>query len=223
MARWLAPLLPGRQHWLLHDLDEDLLAVAAAHPPGGPPEGAEVTIEPRTTDVMHLEAEHLDGACLITASALLDLMTERELTDLVDACAPLGCPVLLSLSVVGRVALSPGDPFDRRIADAFNAHQRRSTARGDLLGPDAAMFAAVAFKARRAQVRVEPTPWRLGPSDARLISEWLDGWLAAALEQEPGLAEEAALYGAWRRAQARAGSLRVSVGHVDLLAEPRGS
>ena len=29
MGRWLAPLLPGPQHWVLHDRDADLLAVAS--------------------------------------------------------------------------------------------------------------------------------------------------------------------------------------------------
>ena len=30
MSRWLAPRLPGPQHWVLHDRDADLLARAAA-------------------------------------------------------------------------------------------------------------------------------------------------------------------------------------------------
>ena len=29
MGRWLAPLLDGPQHWVLHDRDPDLLGVAA--------------------------------------------------------------------------------------------------------------------------------------------------------------------------------------------------
>jgi 16S rRNA G1207 methylase RsmC len=33
MGRWLAPLLPGPQRWVLHDRDRDLLDVAAAGPP----------------------------------------------------------------------------------------------------------------------------------------------------------------------------------------------
>lgn len=33
MARWLAPRLPGPQHWILHDRDADLLARAAAGMP----------------------------------------------------------------------------------------------------------------------------------------------------------------------------------------------
>ena len=33
MGRWLAPLLPGPQHWVVHDRDADLLEVAAAERP----------------------------------------------------------------------------------------------------------------------------------------------------------------------------------------------
>jgi hypothetical protein len=222
MARWLAPLLPGPQHWLLHDLDGDLLAVASADPPGPSSDGAAVTFELRRTDIMRLAAEDLFGADLVTASALLDMMTARELADLVGACAALRAPVLICLSVVGQVELSPADPFDRRIACAFDAHQRRSRARGALLGPDAATFAADAFKASGFQVRLEPTPWRLGPADAQLVAEWFDSWLGAALEHESDLVKDAVPYGAQRRTQGRAGSLAVSVGHVDLLALPSG-
>ena len=33
MGRWLAPRLPGPQHWVVHDRDEDLLEIAVAVPP----------------------------------------------------------------------------------------------------------------------------------------------------------------------------------------------
>ena len=36
--------------------------------------------------------------------------------------------MLLALTVVGRVALTPADPLDARIGAAFNAHQRRGAA-----------------------------------------------------------------------------------------------
>ena len=45
MGRWLAPLLPGPQHWVVHDRDADLLAVAAADGPGPAADGAAVTVE----------------------------------------------------------------------------------------------------------------------------------------------------------------------------------
>ncbi len=43
MGRWLAPLLPGAQHWVVHDRDADLLALAAAEHPGPAADGAAVT------------------------------------------------------------------------------------------------------------------------------------------------------------------------------------
>src|SRR5689334_23211174 len=137
MGRWLAPLLPGPQHWILHDRDADLLDVAA----GDPPDGATVSVEARESDITGLRAGDLAGANLITASALLDTLTEFELAALIEACAGPGCPVLLTLTVAGRVELTPEDPLDGRVAAAFNDHQRRTTERGRLLGPDAATVA----------------------------------------------------------------------------------
>ena len=145
MGRWLAPLLPGPQHWVLHDRDADLLEVAAADPPGPAADGAAVVVETRLSDITGLRPDDLAGASLITASALLDLMTGDELAGLIDVCAAVGCPVLLTLSVVGRVELAPADPLDARVAAAFDAHQRRMTAGGRLLGPDAVAAAADAL------------------------------------------------------------------------------
>ena len=153
MGRWLAPLLPGPQHWILHDRDPDLLPLAEVETPGGA-----VTVETRLSDVTRLDPEDLAGATLVTASALLDLLTRDELARLIHACAGAGCPVLFALSVTGRVQLLPPDPLDARIAAAFNEHQRRLTPRGRLLGPDAVEAAAAAFRAVGAEVVVGPEP-----------------------------------------------------------------
>ncbi len=104
MGRWLAPLLPGLQHWILHDRDPELLALAEAEPPA-----ARVTVETRQSDVTRLGSDELAEATLVTASALLDLLTEDELAALVTACAGAGCPVLFALSVTGRVQLLQAD------------------------------------------------------------------------------------------------------------------
>ena len=55
MGRWLAPLLPGPQHWVMHDRDADLLEVAAADPPGPAADGAAVTVETRHSDITRLQ------------------------------------------------------------------------------------------------------------------------------------------------------------------------
>ena len=190
MGRWLAPRLPGPQHWVVHDRDADLLELVDI--PGA-------TVETRVSDVTRLTPDDLAGADLVTASALLDLLTADELARMLAACA--GLPLLLTLTVTGGVTLTPEDPLDARIEAAFNDHQRRD----GLLGPD-----AVAHLPAGSLIR--PSPWRLDATHAGLIAEWLDGWIAAACEQEPALAAEA---DACRRRRAT-----VTVDHADVLVPP---
>src|SRR5579871_6626914 len=83
MGRWLAPLLSGRQHWVLHDRDADLLKVAADARPGSAADGAAVSVEVRRSDITALRTEDLADATLITASALLDILTVEELVRLI--------------------------------------------------------------------------------------------------------------------------------------------
>lgn len=236
MVRWLAPRLPGRQHWVLHDRDADLLARADALPPPRARDGSVVTIEPRQDDITRLEPATVAHADLITASALLDMMTAGELNRLVDVCARIGCAVLITLTVVGHVELYPADPLDYQFMNAFNADQRRDRGAGQLLGPLAAEHAQRAFVERGREVTVRPSPWRIGRDHSDLLSEWFTGWLAAATEQVPELLDAASTYAHWRLAAAVKGSvpdrarapsadastpsedsLRVKVHHKDIL------
>jgi hypothetical protein len=219
MARWLAPRLPGPQHWVLHDRDEELLVQAAADPPARAGDGAPVSVETHRCDVT-LDPEELAGADLVTASALLDMMTGDELERLVATCVKAGCPVLVTLSVTGRVDLAPADPLDARVGAAFNAHQRRTTAGGRLLGPDAAQAAVDGFTRRGHRVLVRESPWRLGPGRSALAAAWFTGWLDAACEQQPDLEAATAAYARRRLAKIADGSLDVTVHHCDLLARP---
>ena len=222
MARWLAPRLSGPQHWVLYDRDVELLALAPADPPIVPAGAGPVTLETRRRDITRLDPEELSGAGLVTASALLDMLTADELDRLVASCVGAGCPVLVTLSVVGRVELDPADPLDEVVQAAFNAHQRRDNGAGRLLGPDALDRAASAFASRGLDVVVRPSPWLLGSNHAVLASAWLEGWLGAAFEQQPGLRDRAISYRRRRVAEAVSGRLKVTVHHQDLLAIPAG-
>ncbi len=221
MGRWLAPQLDLAQHWILYDLDPGLLAQAVADPPGPASDRPAVTLETRLLDVTRLNPGQLVGASLVTASALLDMLTEDELERFVTACAGAGGPVLVTLSVIGRVDLAPAEPWDGRIRAAFNEHQRRVTCGRRLLGPDAAGVAVAAFRRLGADVLVRPSLWRLGAAQAALAGQWLTGWVGAACEQRPELADEGAAYVRRRLAQIAAGQLAVTVHHHDLLVRPR--
>jgi hypothetical protein len=218
MSRWLAPQLSGPQRWVLHDRDAELLEHAAGNLPARSVDGATVTVQTRLDDISRLDPRDLVGVSLITASALLDMFTSDELDRFVASCAEAGCPVLVTLSVVGQVELTPAHPFDQLVMDAFNAHQRRRTAGGRLLGPDAVGLAAAAFERRGLEVMQRTSPWRLGPQHADLAVEWLTGWVGAACEQAPELAAAAEPYARRRHAEVVAGSVSITVHHVDLLA-----
>ena len=220
MGRWLAPRLPGPQHWVVHDRDADLLDLVVSDPPAAAADGAVVTVEARRSDITRPAPGDLADAGLVTASALLDLLTADELAGMLGACTAIGCPVLLALTVVGRVALIPGDPLDARVAAAFDAHQRRTTPAGRAAGPDAVPAVVEELRGTGAEVLVRASPWRLDAAHADLTAEWFCGWLAAACEQDPALAGDAGGYRDRRLAQAAAGKLAATVGHADLMVLP---
>jgi hypothetical protein len=219
-GRWLAGRLRCPQHWILHDRDPELLARAGQDMTGTAAGGSLVTVETREGDLIDLRAADLAGTSLVTASALLDLLTSDEVDGLAGACVDAGCPALLTLSVTGRVELDPADPLDAEVTAAFNAHQRRVAGGRRLLGPDAVTIATEAFERRGAVVRSRPSPWRLGADQAALTARWLAGWVAAALDQRPDLAPEGESYLRRRLDACADGELRVVLHHRDLLALP---
>jgi hypothetical protein len=220
MARWLAPRLPGPQHWVSYDRDAELLPLAESEAPSHASDGTPVTVETRQRDITRLEPGELAGASLLTASALLDMMTAEELRRLVSTCAEPGCPVLITLSVTGRVDLTPTDPSDQLFAEAFNKHQRRTSPAGRRLGPDALEAAVDGFSRLGFEVLVRPSPWHLGPDQSELTTAWLDGWVGPACEQRPELEDLRHSYVRRRLAELAEGRLSVTVHHQDMLARP---
>ncbi|WP_127476614.1 SAM-dependent methyltransferase [Microbacterium sulfonylureivorans] len=219
MVRWCAPLLPGPQTWVLHDWNEALLD-HAARASARDRDGATVTMRTRIGELGDLRENDLVGASLVTASALLDVLTAGEVGAIVAACLAAAAPVLLALSVTGRVTIDPVDAGDRVFEAAFNDHQRRTGGDRTLLGPDAAPAVAELFRSAGWSVRVDESSWRLDARSRALIEEWIDGWLGAGVAQRPALGEWATEYARARSAQIAADGLRVVVHHVDLLAWP---
>jgi hypothetical protein len=215
LGRWLTGLLRAPQHWIMQDREPELLrhvfmGVTTAN----------ATVETRLGEVDGLRAADLAHTSLVTASALLDILTADEVRRLVAVIADAGCPALVTLSVVGQVELDPVDPLDAEIAAAFNEHQRRTVEGRRLLGPDAVEVAVDAFEQRGATVELAASPWRLGPDQSELTAEWLRGWVGAAVEQRPELVAKASAYLRKRLDQCAAGELRATVGHRDMVAIP---
>ena len=220
MMRWLAPQLPGPQTWVLHDWNSDLVDRAANGSAPLDRDGRPVAILTRTGELSELDAGHLDGASLVTASALLDVLTSDEIRAVVRACVAVACPVLLSLSVTGEVRLEPWNPRDDAVAAAFDAHQERDAGGRRLMGPAGAACAERLFLEAGWSVRTARSPWQLGDHEPRLLEQWFEGWLDAALEQRPDLRDGGTAYRALRSVEMRRGALSAVVQHTDLMAWP---
>ena len=220
MMRWLAPQLPGPQTWVLHDADPGILGHVDPRP-ALDASGRPITVRTSVEQLSELPLDAFAGGSLVTASALFDVVTVDDARAVVDACVASGVPALFSLTVLGRVRLSPRDAADADFGTAFDDHQRRVVDGRRLLGPGAGGVLRELFAASDWRVRTDRTPWRLGAEDGELIAEWLDGWIAAAVEQRPELLPRATAYRRRRDVQLALGGLGVTVQHEDVLAWPR--
>lgn len=208
-VRAFRPLLGDGQRWRLVDHDPQLLARAVARHLGA---------EAHLRDLARLRDLPLAGAGLVTASALLDLVSDDWLAGLVAQLAPARLPFYAALSYDGMMRWWPELPDDAAITAAFNADQRRDKGFGPALGPDAADSARHRFEGAGYMVRLAPSPWRLTPAQAALQAQLLHGIAeAAAREGQPDAM-------AWRdRRLALLAEARCEIGHLDLLAVPPGS
>ena len=214
--RYLAPRLPGEQEWTLVDRDATLLdqAKGAAVTVAGV---AQVKCVPGELDRAGLGL--VPGADLVTASALLDLVTHEWLEQLVATCRAAGTAALLALTWDGTMTWDDPDPDDALVAEAVQIHQLRDKGMGPALGPAAGPAAERAFRVAGYHTWLRPSPWRLGAADGSLARALVEGWGAAASEQRP---EDTPLIRGWaeRRRATAAPGFGLEVGHVDLLALP---
>lgn len=234
--RWLAPHLGGAQQWLAVDHDELLLQCwperlglapqaldAPLHWSGA---GFEAAIVRQPLDLAaHLETLPWRAAHLVTASALLDLVSASWLQRLVAQAVGARVAMLFTLSVDGRHDWTPSDRLDATVGQLFGAHQRRDKGFGPALGAHAVPALRRALQGSGYRVFTAPSHWQIdgrdGEQAARLQAALVQGMANAAAEQDPA---QAAAVAAWQqRRHAVCATARVCVGHVDVLALPPAS
>ena len=222
--RYLAPRLPKPQRWTLVDSDKGLLNEAAAAPAGDV--GVTTLVADVSVSVPALIEE--TNPDLVTASAFLDLVSEKWLRSMVNACCAGRRGALFSLTYDGSIQLhsSVTDPTpaedtdDALVRRAVNNHQRRNKGFGPATGPMSSLKTETAFREVGYSVWLFQSRWLLGANDGPVVSYLIDGWAAAAVEECPG---ETARITAWadrRRETLASGEFAVSVGHLDLVALP---
>ncbi|MGE3275469.1 MAG: class I SAM-dependent methyltransferase [Vicinamibacterales bacterium] len=235
--RYLVPRLPSSQEWLVVDRSRELLdqliirttvwAVHAGHDVETSEQGLLIhgsTFRCRVT-TLALDLDTLDAAALagdydlITASALLDLVSTGWLERLATLARHAGAHALFPINYDGRSSCEPPEPEDERIRDSLNAHQHRDKGLGGpAAGPEAGEAARSAFAAQGYDVHVRPADWHLDASHAAMQRVLVDGWAAAALELTPGDRAVIEDWHARRLAHIDAGRSRLTVGHLDVAA-----
>jgi hypothetical protein len=236
--RDLCVRLGGEQRWILLDHDPALLeALPGKLQPWAHMHGHLCRIDPggcsgslrsaqgdwqvlwqaRRLDLV-TELDHLpwEGVQLLTASALIDLVSDAWLQRLVAACRTHGAAVWMALSVDGRERWTPSDPVDAAVQAAFQAHQHRDKGFGPALGPQAPAVLEQRLTSVGYRVHTAPSDWQLdGPGARPLIQALIEGIAGAACEQQPDQAPRFRAWAARRQAQVERLSLRV--GHVDVV------
>jgi SAM-dependent methyltransferase len=219
--RYLAPRLPIDQEWLLVDRDPRLLREALERKPrlDG---GHLCTVDTRCLDLGTLDTPDLfAGRQLVTASALLDLVSESWLEALADRCRSLGAAVLLVLTYTGRSQCAPAEAEDEQIQDLMNRHQHTDKGLGGpAAGPDAVDRAEHAFAAVGYRVRRDASEWRLSSHQVDLQKQLVEGWAHAAIEMAPERTDAIQDWLARRLDHLRANRSRIVVSHEDLVAWP---
>ncbi len=263
--RALAPRIGGPQRWRLLDHDQSLLAAmpGAMQPWArhhgyridaqrggrsrlhvtGPGFSAEVVTE--CIDLVHgLDAIGLAHTDLLTASALLDLVSAEWLEALVSKACVSRAALLFALSVDGRTTWDPADAGDAAVHGLFRQHQSGDKGFGPALGPLAVPHACRVLAAAGYATVQARSDWVIDPGRAAgfeaasgangeirgaadgqagadhpdapaMQAAMIAGMAAAAIEQDSHAAPTVL---AWKnRRLALAPASRLTVGHVELM------
>jgi len=218
--RYLLPVLGAQARWTALDHDDALLETLRRT--------ASCDVDVVVGDLGSEGLSLARQARLVTASALLDLVSASWLDTLVEGCVAAGAAALFVLTYDGSIrwlddrGVEVESDGDRLVRVAVNHHQRGDKGLGAALGPEAAPALIDRFAARGYDVSSAPSPWRLGPSDEELVGPLLEGWARAAVEQRPDAAPIVERWLSERIALTHAGGWTLEVGHLDVLALPTG-
>jgi SAM-dependent methyltransferase len=160
-----------------------------------------------SADLGQVFAEPVD---LITASALIDLVSSSWLKALADHFHRRRCAAWIGLTYDGHLHFTPEFENDRCVIDAFNRDMMKDKGFGPALGPDAHGYLADRLRGK-GMVLEGPSPWLLGPGQQALKVAMVDGIAAAAA----GASEVES----WRIRRSGDTS-HMEVGHRDLLFLP---
>jgi hypothetical protein len=212
----LAPRLAARQVWRLVDNDLELLTYARKRT-----RSRAFVIDACALDLNSSLQDALNGPIdLVTAFALLDLVSETWLERLVCEIVRRSIPIYATLTYDGRAEISPADPLDAAVVAAVNTHQRTDKGFGPALGPAAGYAAIAQFESMKYSVVHGASDWVFGPDDREMQMRIFASWASAARETRQISDSDMVGWLARRRDAVIAACSFIRVGHVDFFAMP---
>lgn len=202
--------------WRLVDNDQTLLSEAHRR------HGSTQRIETCSADLADIDGLPLDGARLVTASALFDLVSaefiEGLARELKTQCRQNPVGLYAALNYDGSTHWTPAHPLDEVVLQAFNRDQRKDKGFGPALGPEAGNMIHKVFTQTGFEVYFASSPWALDGADQDMVSALITG-IAGAVAGSTGLdAKQIEGWVRFRQSQVESGTC--TVGHSDLLALP---
>ena len=210
-------LAPSIQ-WRLVDNDPELLAEAIHR------HSEDYSIESFLVDLSATQKLPLESVSLITASALLDLVSGDFIRDFCQLIReknedrPVG--FYSALNYDGCIKWTPFHSLDAAILMNFNADQRRDKGFGPALGPDATDFLKTQFHSTKFQCLSAKSPWLLGSADYLLTESLINGISDVAIQTDGLTNSDIQDWKTFRIKNVRTGTCYL--GHTDILVLPNG-
>lgn len=199
--------------WRLLDNDPELLQEANRR------HGQDNHLEIFQQDISQVSRLPIEGARLVTASALFDLVSADFVARLAASLSQQrSVSLYVALTYDGTMQWSPSHPLDEQVVATINRDQKKDKGFGPALGPDAASYTREVFLEHHFQVETRPSPWRLDGTDQSLLKDFVTG-ISNTVERESSLnGQQRKDWLEFRIAHAADGFC--TIGHVDLLAIP---
>ncbi len=183
----------------------------------------ECEVRPLALDLAtSLDLLTLSRGALLTACALLDLVSEPWLRLAIARAAAATAAVWFTLIYDGRIDFDPAEPEDAQVRQLVNQHQRGDKGFGPALGPAAGRLALRLLSEQGYRVHCEASDWHIGADHPQLQYALIEGWFEAACEIAPDSTAQLRAWRARRLAHVDGRLSRLSVGHVDIVARPHG-
>ncbi|HQU51949.1 MAG TPA: hypothetical protein PK643_03005 [Saprospiraceae bacterium] len=207
--RFWSKRINGAQDWTLVEIDESLIAQGSIwleHLPDG------VSARYMHKDFLTYLRQQ-PPPDLLLCNALLDVLTARQVVDLLDYVWANDLPLMSSINYSG-MEFFPGLPEDQRFIAAYEAHMEREQSTGYALGRS--LEPLLATISGPYDVAMHASPWKVPAKDARMLTFLLD-YMEQAVPEIISL-EDLPSFRRWlqvRRHQVREGQLHAMVLHQD--------